>query len=269
MKPRPTAGALPLTFVVYVAEAALAMVSALPLGLELNADARASLGDAIGRAAWLDRVPELLPMVRAQARSAALLGLLWVVLSPWLQMAWLRALAGPIGTRGALAEGARLYFRAWRVSLCVLVLLALPCLPLAAGLPVALWAFSEQGEERLHDVALMAAAGALGALLWTAHVLHDLARARALSMPAWRAVRGSLRACLTPRIQASALAFSLAGLALRGAHGLVAELGADLPGVGAVALLQVACFGALLARSAWLARALACAAESGASRDPG
>jgi hypothetical protein len=264
----PAQGALPFTFFVYVVEALIALACALPLGLELNADLRASLADPSGRAVWLDRVPELIPVLRAQGGSAALFGLLWLALSPWLQMAWLYAIARPSGTRGALAQGARLYFRAWRVSLWVIVLLALACLPLGAALPIALWAFSEQGEEQLHDLALAAAAGALLLLLWTAHVLHDLARAHALSLPAWRAVRASLRSCFRPRVQATALAFWLAALALRGTQLLVAALGAELAGAGAVALLQAACFAALLARGAWLARALACAGEIGASRDP-
>jgi hypothetical protein len=269
MKPRLSAPhALPFTFYLYVAEALIALTCALPLGLELSADARAALADASGRAVWLDRARELIPVLRAQGRTAALAGLLWLVLSPWLQMAWLCAIARPGSTRSALGEGARLYFRAWRVSLCVIVLLALACLPLATGLPIALWAFSEQGEAQLHDLALAGACGALVLLLWTAHLLHDLARARALSLPAWRAVRGSLRACLRPRIQASALAFALAGLALRSVHWLVAKLGADLAGIAAVALLQTACFGALLARGAWLSRALACATDTRTSRDP-
>jgi hypothetical protein len=217
---------------------------------------------------WLDRAAELIPALRAQGGSAALSGLLWLGLSPWLQMAWLYAIARPSGTRGALAHGARLYFRAWRVSLCVMVLLALACLPLGAALPIALWAFSEHGEEQLHDLAQVAAVGAFLVLLWTAHVLHDLARAHALSLPAWRAVRVSLRACFRARVQATALAFWVAAVALRGTHLLVAELDAELAGVGAVALLQTACFAALLARGAWLARALACAGEIGASREP-
>jgi hypothetical protein len=262
-----SAGALPFTFVLYVVEAAAALVFALPLGLELRGDVRASLTDAIGRAIWLDRVAELVPVVRAQVLSAGLGGLLWLVLSPWLQMAWLSALARPCSVRAALRDGARLYLRAWGVSLWVLALLALAGLPGGAALWFALWAFSGHAEAHLYDIALAAACVALVPLLWTAHVLHDLARARALSASAWTAVRSSLRNCLRLRIQASALAFLLASCALRATHALVHVLGPGLAGIAAVALLQAACLGALLARGAWLSRALACAGELPASRD--
>jgi len=255
-----------MTFVVYAVEACLALLIALPLGLELLDDGRASFASALGRAAWLDRVAELLPALRLQSTSWLLHGALLLLVSPWLQMAWLHALAQPSGLGQALAVGAQRYLRAWLVTVWVLLLTALASAPFLLAASV-LENLLREGDARLHDLLLAAACLPLLLVWWAAHVLHDLARARALSAGAWAAVSGSLRLAVRPRAQLPAVLFAILALAVHGAAWLLVGRGTLDSRVPALAVWQLSCLLGLFLRSCWLACALACAQLSPTFRD--
>jgi hypothetical protein len=261
-----TMRALPVTFVVYVIEACSALLLSMPLGLELLDDGRATLSHALGRAAWLDLLPSLMPALRVHGTSTLLHVGLLLLLAPWLQMAWLSALAQPMGVGRALAEGARLYLRAWLVTLWVVLLASLGSVPFLVAASVIERLLSE-GDARVHDLLLSAACLPLLLVLWWAHVLHDLARARALTHGAWSSVRSSLGPALQPRVQLPGLL--LAGLALATQAAVWALVGRRTldPYLPALALLQLACLLGLFLRSLWLAHALACAEQIVTSRD--
>lgn len=258
--------ALPVTFVVYMLEAGLALLMALPLGLELLDDGRASLSTSVGRAVSLDRAVSLLPALHVQATASLLhLGLL-LLLAPWLQMAWLHALARPSSVGRALAQGAHLYLRAWLVTLWVAVLAALASAPflVAASLVERMLA---DGDARLHDALLAGVCLPLVLVLWLAHVLHDLGRARALSHGAWASLRGSLGMAFRLRAQLPALLFAGLGSAAHAAAWLLIARGTFGSSIPSVALLQLACLLGLFARSGWLACALACTDSERTSGD--
>lgn len=258
--------ALPLTFVVYTVEACLALLIALPLGVELLDDGRATLAHALGRAVWLDRLGSLLPTLRLQSTASLLHMALLVLIAPWLHMAWLYALAQPAGVGRALAEGAQRYVRAWLITLWVLLLTALASAPFLAAASVA-EALLRDGDARLHDLVLSAVCLPLLLVLWVAHVLHDLARARALGEGAWSAVRSSIGMALRPRTQLPALLFALLALAVHGAIWLLVTRGTLDQRVPSLALLQLACLLGLFLRSGWLAWTLACAEQGRTSGD--
>lgn len=258
--------ALPMTFVIYALEAGLAVLIAMPLGLELLDDRRASFSSALGRAVSLDRVATLLPALRVQSTAGLLHVGLLLLLAPWLQMAWLEALARPCGIGHALAAGAQRYLRAWLVTLWVSVLAALASTPFLVAASV-LERLLADGDARLHDVLLTSACLPLVLVLWLAHVLHDLARARALSDGAWASVRGSLSRTFRLRAQLPALLFGGLVLAAHAAAWLAVARGTFAGAIPALALLQLAAQLGLVARSCWLSCALACAEESATSRD--
>ncbi|HEX6245491.1 MAG TPA: hypothetical protein VFZ61_31425, partial [Polyangiales bacterium] len=236
--------ALPLTFFVYVVEAMLALYCALPWSLEVGADARASLSSAIGRAVWLDRVGELLPAVRVAGRSGLLsLGLV-LLLSPWLQMAWLSSMQQSVSAAAALEQGVRLYLRAVGVSLLSLLVAALLVVPWAGAAWLAHALLAAPTRARLHDCALVVLLSPCCLALVYAHVMHDLARARALSAGAFAAVAFGLRSALRARVLLAALALLLASLALRALQLYASQHHAGVGALLNVAVLQGACLGA-------------------------
>lgn len=258
--------ALPLTFVIYLVEAVLALYCALPLSLELGADARASLTTAIGRAVWLDRALELLPALRLSGRSGLLSLASLVLLSPLLQMAWFSSMQRSFGAMRALEQGLRLYLRAGLVSLlCALVALLL-LVPWAGAAWLADALLAAPARARLHDCTLALLLSPSCLVLVYAWLVHDLARARALGAGPFAAVAFGLRAALRARVLLSALVLLLGGLGLRAVqlYASQREAGALL----SVGLLQSACFGALFVRSLWLATCLTCTEREPGSGDP-
>lgn len=256
-----TIRALPMTFVVYVVEACLALMAVGPLAIELTEDARPSFRSSLGRVVWLETVDALAPAFRAQRTGAILSALLLLLLAPWLQMAWLQALAGPISVARALREAAALYGRAWSVSIVTLLLTAVVASPFVVTLLVVDDWVSNSSDARLHDLALLTAALPLVPIAWTALLLHDLARARSLAATAWSSVMGSLRAALSVRAQLPAIALIGLATGARAAGFWLGQRSEDPSSINAQ--LQLACFVALWLRSAWLA----CALHAGEPRD--
>lgn len=257
--------ALPLTFVIYIVEAVFALYCALPLSMELGADARATLTTAIGRAVWLDRALELLPALRLSGRSGLLSLASLVLLSPLLQMAWFSSMQPAFGAMRALEQGLRLYLRAVTVSLLCALVGALLLLPWAGAAWLADALLAAPARARLHDCTLGVLLSPTCLVLVYAWLVHDLARARALRVGPFAAVALALRAALRARVLLSALVLLLASFALR-----ALQLYASQRTAGAllsVGLLQSACFGALFVRSLWLATCLACTERERASGD--
>jgi len=258
---------LPMTFAIYVIEAVLALGCSAPLALELGADTRTSLISASGRAAWLDRALELAPALRVTGRSSVLALLVLLVLSPWLQMAWLHALSRPLGLRRALEQGSHSYLRALSTSLllgCVTMLLLVPWAGAAWLCHVLV---SAPARARVHDLLLCVLLAPCLLVLAYAHVAHDLARARALSSGAFAAVRVGLRSALSGRVWLVGLPLFAAALGLRAAQLYTFVHDAALGVWGNVALLQGACMAALFVRSLWLAVCLGCTEPRAGSRD--
>jgi hypothetical protein len=254
-----------VTFAIYALEALLALFVSAPLTSELTRDARALGARPLFRAAALEHGLELLPALRVEARSLTLAALLMLALTPLLRMAWLSALASPLGVRRALGEGARLYLRALSASLLLLACTVLALAPwLLFAYLVDAWL---DARARLHDLLLFAAAGSVLPVLFLASVAHDLAHAFALAHGPLRAARLTLRAALSPRAFPAALLALIAG-ALVGALPLLLLANASPAGaLFAVALTQAGAFCAAGVRSVWLAHALACTERYAASRD--
>lgn len=259
--------ASPITFLVYVIEALLALSVSAPLSAELTLDARALGARALSRAAALEHGLTLLPALRVQGRSLALALLMLLALTPLLRMAWLSALATPLGVRRALARGKQLYGRALATSL------ALALCTLLALAPWFLFSYAtdaivdESTHARLHDVLLMGSLFSALPVLFLAHVAHDLAHAFALQHGPLRAVRLGVRAALSPHAFALGMLASVLGLLL-GAAPLC--LPASMSRAGDLftsALLQAGCLAALATRSVWLAHALACTERYATSRE--
>jgi hypothetical protein len=259
--------ALPLSFLLYLIQAAAALLTSVPLGLELLADERATLTSPAGRAAWLDRGLELLPALGVARQSALIVAALLLLSSPWLQMAWLAALARPVGVLGALEQGARSYLRALTVSVLSLACLALALLPGAGTAWLCHTLLAAPSHARLHDLLLIACAVPCLGIVWIAHVAHDLARACSLRRGAWTSLRSGLRGALRPRVQLVGLSLAGAALGLRSIHYYVWREGARLDLVSTTALLQGACFAALFLRSLWLGSCLACVEQPATSGD--
>jgi hypothetical protein len=260
--------ALPLTFVIYVVEAVLALYCALPLSLELGADPRASLSSAIGRAVWLDRGLELLPALRVAGHSSLLSLALLLLLSPWLQVAWLSSMQRAFGSLRALEQGLRLYLRASIVSLLCLLVAVLLALPWAGAAWLADALLAAPARARLHDCALAVLLAPCALVLIYAHLVHDLARARALDAGAFAAVAFGLRAALRGRVLLAGLILLLTGLALRALQLYMSQRDAGLGAWLGVAPVQSASFAGLFVRSLWLATCLGCIETERRSRDP-
>ena len=250
--------ALPMTFAIYAIEALLGLFAVLPGALELSPVLAHSDGASL-QALRLETVLDFAGVARATLRTLGLAALAGLVVGPFLQMSWLSALAQRNSVQGAFAQGARLTPRAWLVSLLVALLTALFAAPvLCAAYGLHRW-LDGTVAARTHDLALLGTLSPLLPMLCIAHVLHDVARARALHLRAARSAFGGLRVALRPRVFArAALAWAVGMLAMA----LAALLGQRVvePGVATLAtlaLLQSALLARLFARSWWLACALA------------
>ncbi|MDB4990258.1 MAG: hypothetical protein JWN04_5436 [Myxococcaceae bacterium] len=253
--------ALPFSFALYVFEATLAALCALPFSLE-------SL-HALGGTSWtasqvalaLDSVTTLAPALRVASGSTLLALALLALLSPWLQMSWYAALSDPLNPLRALGQGARLVLRACIVTVWIwllALLAALPFLILAAFVHSGLAASTDA---RFHDLALLGTLAPLAPIALLAWVIHDLARARALRFGALHSTLRALRVGLRPALLTRALLLSATGYAV---VVLVQWQSAGIPAGSSlrflltVSALQCALLARLFLRSLWLASALAC-----------
>ena len=251
--------ALPFTFVVYVLQALLASFVALPGGLEIARQLRASSWDRLQWALLLDKLFELAALVRSAALSGLIAVVVLLVLGPWLQMSWLSALDQLSSPLRALARGARVTVRAWLVSLSVLLVFALACAPfllIAYSVHVGL---ERSTDARFHDLTVLAVLSPLLPVALFIHTLHDLARARALYRGPLDSLVQGLRAALSLRLLLRSLGLWLLGaLLVVGSQALVSLLDGPFRFVVTVALLQSALLARQFVRSVWLAAALTC-----------
>ncbi|MET0339684.1 MAG: hypothetical protein ABW252_01715 [Polyangiales bacterium] len=259
--------ALPMTFLVYAIEAALAAFAVLPGALELTPGWAASPGPRL-EALRIDALLSLGAVGRTSLRGFALAALALFVVGPFLQMSWLSALTSPMSVQRSLAQGARSTPRAWLVSLGMLVPTALAVAP-ALGAAYLVNRFV--ADDRARDLALAACALGLGAALLWAHAAHDVARAQALARRAGASVLFAVRASLWPPLLLRAALAFVVGLALPALALWLASLVATRPyGVLlGVLLLQSALLGRLMLRAWWLAAAVSARAEAPASSDSG
>jgi hypothetical protein len=251
--------ALPFTFVVYVLQALLASFVALPGGLELARQLRASSWDRLQWALLLEKLPELGAIVRSSALSGLVALVVVLVLGPWLQMSWLCALDQLSTPLRALARGARVTARAWLVSLLVLLVFALGCAPFLLIAYSVHHGLASSTDARFHDLTLAAVLAPLLLVALFAHTLHDLARARALYRGALNGLLLGLRAALSPRMLSRSLGMWLLGaLLVLLSHALVSLADGPFRFVVTVAVLQSALLARLFVRSLWLGSALTC-----------
>jgi hypothetical protein len=258
------ARALPMTFAIYLLEAAIAVLVGLPIATELAGRAPHG-GDATALAQWLERGLQFAAPARVSAQGGALASAAVLLLAPWLQMAWFSALSRREPFVESLANGFRLWLRAGLVSLCVLLATGLALAPFAA----AAWGVSrvllDQLNDRVHDLTIACAALPLLFVACFAHVWHDLARARALHEGAFRSTRRSLRFAIKPTIVLRALFWTGLGWSLLWAAQLVPTVRLAGP-AGLVCALQISVMSRLFLRSRWLADALTCAEDDAGSR---
>lgn len=253
--------ALPMTFTVYVIEGALATFALLPGSVELARELAWLGREPSAQAVLFERVDTLLALARASLLASLVSAVTLVLLAPWLHMSWLAALdaSGELsaGVFAALRAGARKLPRAWLVSLWVGLLALAPCAPLLLGAYALHVRYEAATVARQHDLAVLSALGLLLPVLFFVHVVHDLARARALTKRALPSVLDALRSACSPRLLGVALllavlgpALSFAGLSL--AHFVSHTLTLTL---GSLAI-QLAALGRLAVRSVWLAYTL-------------
>jgi hypothetical protein len=237
-------------FLAWVVTTALALVTAWPGAVALAPTAAGP--DAWVLEAFADRGDALGALGVA---TLATLGLA-AALGPLLSQAWIASFASEARLTAALAEGARRYFPAVRVSLILGPALAL-ALGIAAVVPVAV-ALALDGAMTDRGLDLLAMAATLPGLVLLAvwATWHDLARAALGGGEALRArdaVRAGLRA-LSLGALASYAGLFLLGLALVGLAQVVAL---ELDGVAATLLGQLLVLARLATRGAWLANACA------------
>ena len=263
--------ALPVTFFVFVLEAIVATVFALPWAVEAQRRVLTPL-DASARAALLDTLGASDGALRVVALQAALVFGLWVAFAPWLQMAWLSAIAQPMGPGRALSRGVRLFARAVAVGVCVWSLTALLAAPFGLGAWTIVRVCDPMENARAHDLAIALCLDLIVPVLFVGHTWRDLARARALSLSTRHSVTRSARDAFRPCVLARALLLSATGFALvAGAEWVAGKLGtgSTLDRVLVLALVQLTIFARLFLRSVWLAGALACAdVQAGAASFP-
>jgi len=255
--------ALPMTFVIYVFEAVLALLAGLPAALELTRTAPHG-ADASSYAEWLEFLLGLGAPSRVASVSALLTLLLLGLLSPWLQMAWLSALARRESLGTSLATGARLWMRALWVTIPVALGIALALAPFG----LAAWGISRLSaarlNDRVHDLGILCALLPALPITLAGFVWLDLARARALHEGAWTCAARSLRSAVQPLTIARAALWNAGGcVPYLLVHAALSERLSASPLL--VAALQTAVLLRLLFRSRWLADALTCAERSGAS----
>ncbi|MFT3922539.1 MAG: hypothetical protein QM778_08395 [Myxococcales bacterium] len=256
--------ALPMTFVIYLTEAALALVFGLPAALELTRSAPQG-ADSTADAERLEFLLGLGQAGRLVGATGLFAGIALWLLAPWLQMAWLSALSRRESVGESLVQGARLYVRAQLLAIPVVIGVALSLVPFG----VAAWGISQlsasQLNDRVHDLGIACALAPGLPVLLAGLAWLDLARARALHEGPWTSAVRSLRAALQPVTILRALFFGLAGwtLFLLAQAPLLERLGGR-PLV--VLALQSAVLARLFLRSRWLADALTCAEASAGSR---
>jgi hypothetical protein len=253
-----------MTFVIYLIEAALAVVAGLPFALDFSNSAPRG-HDLSARAQWLEYALSLGTPARLAVSTSALALATLYLLGPWLQMAWLSALGRREGLGESLATGARLWWRACLVTLWVSIGVLLGLAPFA----LAAWGLSRLSaarlNDRVHGLAIACALLPVLPVLIAACAWFDLARARALQEGAWTSAIRSLRTAIQPATIMRALLWSVAGWLLF----IVAQV-APLARWGGPPLLmfclQTAVLMRLFVRSRWLADALTCAEHDDASR---
>ncbi len=247
---------LPLTFLMYVSSMLLGAAQAWPSALELNRLEVVLTGPDAARIASYEALLATLPLWRAQLGSLALTCLAYALLSPWLHMAWLSALAEPKGPLVALYAGAHLVPRALVTSLFV----ALGCLLLLAPWVVGAWQvhawLEPRANVRMRDVASLLTLSPCIPVLIIGCTWHDLARARCLTGGGFGSAMRSIPDAFHPAVIARYLMWS--GVARLLFVGTQLALGSApfLPAWTAAALLQVAALGRSVARSGWLATAV-------------
>lgn len=255
--------AAPLTFVVY---AVLTGLAAVPTWLAQRAvEQPLAAGDR--RAAHLLRPGGAVLLEVVQAADFTGVGFVWLasmgvllVLSPWLSMAWLGALARPADLRPILRRGLRLYWPAVGTSLLT-ALVSLPALGLATvPMVTAHHAIAVRPDPRPHDVAVAALSLLPAATAAAAFALHDLSRAALVvrGRRPLRALREGLRN-LRARVLAGHVGWLAFGTACIAAGHLVAAMAAGA-GIAsellALAASQLGLLGRVWARGRWLATAV-------------
>ncbi len=257
--------ALPMTFTIFVLQAWVSSIATLPMIGELVRVAPNGK-TAIALAASLEQALQMAPVLRTSSQTFLLLSLSWIVLSPWLQMAWFSAIAQRESVAASLATGGQLYLRACLVSLWVVLGFVLIAAPIALASYGIFRFMAEHPNDRVRD--LLTVGLLLPALpaLSIAHFWHDLARARALHEPAFRATARSLRDAVRPQVLVQGLLLTGVGWAVVLASQLAEEHVSTQSNVVLIALLQSALLTRLVLRSRWLAEALTCAEGSRESR---
>jgi len=271
MSPRPSlTAAAPITFLVYGVGTLLAALPAaafdaaarrvgaeLPGGpADLTAPGGGFLVDAL-RAVPLEAGPTVLA-----GAAAVLLGLL---LAPWLQMAWLLALAAPSPPTAALTRALGLYGRCLVVRLLVAGVVAL-LVVVALGIALAVRALLEGApDDRLADLFTCAPLGVAALALLPLACLWDLAHAQLAhgAEGPFHALRGALRS-LRPRVFSRFLAWRvLTTTLLVAANGaaLLAPVGSGLAVHALLAATQALFFARAFVRAAWLRDALGATAR--------
>jgi hypothetical protein len=252
--------ALPVTFVVYLIGAAFSAPLALPLGAELEHTLSLPFAPEWARVSAIEGLAALAPALRVQGLTLALSLALFVLLSPLLQMAWLKALSSAVGPVEALREGVRLYGRACAVSLVIVVTAVIALVPWAM-LSYGLHGFLlPRTNIRVHDLAvILALAPALPTVVLCA-LWHDLARARCLHTGSIRASLAALRDVTSSSLILRFVIFGLISVAL--SLGLSLALPhlkpwQALSGIGVAALVQGVALLRAVVRSRWLTDALA------------
>ena len=255
-----TLRALPITMLAFLLQLLFAAPLVFPSVLELQ---RVLSGpfDGATQAQLLDTLLASGAILRMLGVQSLLLGIVWLVLTPLLSMAWLSALSEPMGPGRALAQGARLYLRAVSVSALVLA-----CALFVLGpWPFLAYGFSrwiDPGTDvRAHDVAVLVSLFPLLPLGLVVHSWHDLARARSLELGFLRAVTRSAGDAFRASVLVRALALSALGTAL--VCLAVAVTGGDGESMFSPLIAAIVVHGAVFARyylrSLWLAHTLLCA----------
>ncbi len=252
---------LPLTFLSVACSTLFAAVYTLPTALELEHLPGSLRAHGILRVAAVEGLLSLLPALRAQAVSVALGALGYALLTPWLHMAWLAALASPTSPWAALAAGARLAPRAVVTSLWV----ALGCLLLLAPWPLAAWAtrdwLGSHTHQRMHDLTTLLLLLPCLPITYFGLAWHDLARARCLRSDAGPSARlGFGDATRAGALGSYGVWTSLGLLPVLAAQVAAWQLTSTFGfgGLVTLALFQAAALTRGVSRSRWLAHALRC-----------
>jgi hypothetical protein len=255
-----TLRALPITMLAFLLQLLFAAPLAFPTALELQ---RVLSGPfrGITEASFYDTLLASGAILRMLSVQALFAGVLWILLSPLVCMAWLSALSEPMGPLRALARGARLYLRAASVSALILVC----ALFMLGPWPLLAYGFShwiDPGTDvRAHDVAVLLSLLPILPLGLVLRSWHDLARARSLELGFLRAVTRSASDAFRGSVLVRALL--LAGLGTLLVSTAVYAVGGDsdslLSPMFAALVVHGAVFAKYYLRSLWLAHTLLCA----------